>query len=71
MGVPAVLVSAILSLTALFGVVWQARARSARRLSAAANAHAEREMARLKAAADAYATREIARERLWSRPTNK
>jgi hypothetical protein len=48
--VPALLAAAVLALTAVPGTVWLARARTARRLNAAA---------------DAYATRELAREARW------
>ncbi|SRR6266536_81229 len=45
-GRQALLAAAALALTAVLGVVWQSRARAARRWEAALDAYAEREIAR-------------------------
>src|SRR4051812_48836783 len=57
----ALLAAGVLALTSALGVVWQSRARGARRLKAALDAYAEREIARDrrgKAALDACAERD-------------
>jgi hypothetical protein len=46
---PALLTAAALAAAAILGVVWLSRARAARRLNAALDAYAEREIARGKA----------------------
>ena len=68
MSVQLLLVSMVLAFTAIVGIVWQSRARAARRLRVAADAHAAQELAQLKAAMDAHAEREIAYHQRWKAP---
>jgi hypothetical protein len=59
-----VLVSTILALTGALWVTWS-RARSVKRLQAAANAHAEREIARLNATLVSATGRDVIRGPHW------
>jgi hypothetical protein len=64
---PVILALGGIALTAVLGIVWQFRVIKGRRLQAALDAYAAREIARLKTATDAFALREIAREKLWKK----
>jgi hypothetical protein len=57
----------VLTILALTGALWmmRSRTRTVRRLQAAANAHAEREIERLNAALASAAGRQVVRGRPW------